>query len=170
MRIFFLIISLLFCIALDMSSKAFVEDTVFWTWKEICAHPEINSAATVEYCRDNTLSLTDFFSIHLSYNSGIAFSLPIRGLILQIITLLLIGGILYQYFSVEYPKKSKLLDAGYVLVLSWALSHAYERIFVGHVVDFIAVKYFAILNIADIFISVWAFLLILAYVILWKSR
>lgn len=170
MRIFFLITSLLFCIALDMSSKAFVEDTVFWTWKEICIHPELNSAATVEYCRDNTLSLTDFFSIHLSYNSGIAFSLPVRGIVLQIITLLLIGGILYQYFSVEYPKKSKLLDAGYVLVLSWALSHAYERIFVGHVVDFIAVKYFAILNIADIFISVWAFLLILAYVILWKSR
>ncbi|MDD2693870.1 MAG: signal peptidase II [Candidatus Gracilibacteria bacterium] len=170
MRIFFLTISLFFCIALDMGSKIFVEDTVFGTWKEICVHPEINSAATVEYCRDNIISFTDFFSLHLSYNSGIAFSLPIHGIMLQIITLLLIGGILYQYFSVEYPKKSKLLDAGYVLILSGALSHAYERIFVGHVVDFIAVKYFAILNIADIFISVGAFLLILAYVIFRKSR
>ena len=170
MRIFLLIISLFFCIALDMGSKAFVENTVFWTWKEICAHPELNSAATVEYCRDNTLSFTDFFSFHLSYNSGIAFSLPIRGIFLQLLTLFLIVGIMYQYVSVEYSKKSKLLDTGYILILSWALSHAYERIFVGHVVDFIAVKYFAILNIADIFISVWAFLLILAYVIFWKSR
>ena len=52
-----------------------------------------------------------------------------------------------------------------MLIFSGAISHAYERIFHGQVVDFIAVKYFAILNFADIFISIGAFLIFCAYVI-----
>ena len=113
--------------------------------------------------RDISIS-GEWLGLHLSYNSWVAFSLPIRGIVLQILTVLLIWGIIYQYIHEEYAKKSKLLDAGYTLILAWALSHAYERIFVGHVVDFIAVKYFAILNFADIFISVGAFLLIVYYI------
>ena len=47
--------------------------------------------------------------------------------------------------------------------MAGAISHAYERIFVGHVIDFIAVQYFAIFNFADIFISIGAALLFIAY-------
>jgi lipoprotein signal peptidase len=61
--------------------------------------------------------------------------------------------LLSVYIREEYPKNSRLLDTAYVAIFSGALSHAYERIFIGHVVDFIAVKYFAILNLADILIS-----------------
>lgn len=113
--------------------------------------------------RDVSL-LGDWIGLQLSYNTGVAFSLPIRGIVLQILTVLLIAGIVYQYIHEEYSKKSKLLDAWYVLILAWALSHAYERIFVGHVVDFIAVKYFAILNFADIFISIGAACIVCYYI------
>ncbi|MBP9779019.1 signal peptidase II [Candidatus Gracilibacteria bacterium] len=106
----------------------------------------------------------DFIQLKLSYNTGIAFSFPIEGIPLQIITVVLIGAIVYQYLTIEYNKKSKLLDIAYVLILSGAISHAYERIFIGHVIDFIAVKYFAILNFADIFISVGVFFLFVYYV------
>jgi signal peptidase II len=106
----------------------------------------------------------DWIGLRLSYNSGVAFSLPIRGLFLQMLTVVLIGGIIYHYIREEYERKSKLLDAGYALILAGAISHAYERIFEGHVIDFIAVKYFAILNFADIFISIGAFLIIIFYV------
>ena len=107
--------------------------------------------------------LGQYFGFQLSYNSGIAFWLPITGLPLQIITIALIFWLLWYYFVTEYPKKSKLLDAGYALIMAGAISHAYERIFVGHVIDFIAVQYFAILNFADIFISIGAALLFIAY-------
>jgi signal peptidase II len=76
----------------------------------------------------------------------------------------LIIGIIFLYAREEFQKNSKIIDIGYVLILSGGLSHAYERIFIGHVVDFIAVKYFAILNFADIFISIGAFLIIFFYV------
>jgi signal peptidase II len=112
----------------------------------------------------------EYLGLKLSYNTGIAFSLPIRWVFLQIITILILLGLGYYYLKEEYPKRSSLLDMGYGLILAWALSHAYERIFIGHVVDFISVKYFAILNFADIFISVWALLIIFAYVRLHRTR
>lgn len=106
----------------------------------------------------------EYLGIQLSYNTGIAFSIPIRWLPLQVITILLIIAIVYQYIFDEYQKKSKLLDIWYVFILAWALSHAYERIFIGYVVDFIAVKYFAILNFADILISIGAMCVIFYYI------
>jgi len=112
----------------------------------------------------------EYFWFQLSHNNGVAFSLPITGLPLQIITVILVIGILYQYLREEYQKKSLLLDIGFIFIISWALSHAYERIFIGHVVDFIAVKYFAILNFADIFISVWVFLIVCFYVFFQEPR
>ncbi len=164
MRIFAIVISAIILIGFDLGSKYFVEENLFGSAQAICNSPETNSAATREYCEDDRVSLVgEYLGIELSYNTGVAFSLPIRGLALQVLTALLIAGIIYQYIREEYTKKSKLLDIGYTLILAWALSHAYERIFIGHVVDFIAVKYFAILNFADIFISIWAGLLIIYY-------
>ncbi len=112
----------------------------------------------------------EYFGFQLFHNSWIAFSLPITGTPLQIITILLVGVLIYTYFHYEYPKKQTLLDIGYTMILAWAFSHAYERIFIWHVVDFISVKYFAILNFADIFISVWAFFIIVYYVFFESSR
>ncbi|MBX9809516.1 signal peptidase II [Candidatus Gracilibacteria bacterium] len=109
--------------------------------------------------------LGEYLGFQLSYNPGIAFSLPITGLPLQIITALLVIGLIVYYAKEEYPKNSFLLDTGYGFILAGAISHAYERIFIGYVVDFISIKYFAILNFADIFISIGAcFIFFLYYV------
>jgi lipoprotein signal peptidase len=56
--------------------------------------------------------------LQLSYNSGVAFSLPITGLPLQLITIILILGLIYHYIREEYTKKSQLLDVGYSLILA----------------------------------------------------
>lgn len=92
MRIIAIVISVLILIGFDMSSKYFVEQKVFGTWQSICASPESNSAATTEYCDDDRVSLIgEYLGIELSYNTGVAFSLPIRGIVLQILTVLLIA-------------------------------------------------------------------------------
>ena len=59
-----------------------------------------------------------YVGVRLSYNDGVAFSLPIRGLILQCITILLILAIWYHYIRVEYQKHSRLLDIGYILIIA----------------------------------------------------
>lgn len=95
-----------------------MENILFGSEKSICLEPMMHSFATTPYCTDNTIPLTSWFSIHLSYNTGIAFSVPIRGLLLQGITILLIIAIGWQYLRIEYPKKSKLLDIGYISILA----------------------------------------------------
>ncbi|MBC7498797.1 signal peptidase II [Candidatus Gracilibacteria bacterium] len=105
----------------------------------------------------------EYVTLRLSHNEGIAFSLPIEGIYLKVLTIFLVVAIFLYYILVEYVKNSRLLDIGYSLIFAGALSHGYERIFKGYVVDFISVEYFAILNFADIFISIGACLLFIAY-------
>ena len=78
MRKIVIIISIFFLVFLDLGSKIFVENTIFGSWKAICVNPELNTSATREYCQENTIILSEFFTIRLSYNEGIAFSLPIE--------------------------------------------------------------------------------------------
>jgi len=159
--LFFFIIC--FVIWLDVVSKIYIEGDLFGTAKIICQDPMNNSFASVSYCENNTIQINPYFAIQLSYNAWVAFSFPIHGIPLQILTICLIAGICFYYFRYELPKKSWFLDIGFAMILGWALSHAYERIVVGHVVDFISVKYFAIFNFADIFISIGACILFFAY-------
>ena len=191
MRKYLLFSLLMVCLLLDFVTKVYFDQ---YSWQKFCyiwspyivstnensIRPTENIGLLIGNCSTDAHTGQDFYEsvfkdiyqpilgayvgVRLSYNTGVAFSFPLHGILLQWTTILLILAILYQYIRVEYLKNSNILDVGYMLIIAWALSHAYERIFVGHVVDFIAVKYFAILNFADIFISVWVFLILLAYV------
>ena len=144
-RIAIIVFSIIGLISIDFLSKQYIQD--------------ILAGRVHEYFP----IAWEYLGVSLSYNSGIAFSLPITGIPLQIITLAIVMGLCIYYFYLEYPKKRKLLDIWYSLIISWALSHTYERIYIWHVIDFISVKYFAILNFADIFISIGACFILYVY-------
>lgn len=153
LRIFFICIWIGFLVVIDVISKYWAESALMW--------------------KVSLQIIPDFVTLKLAYNPGIAFSLPIEWVPLQIITIMLIGALIYYYIHDEYGKHLWFLDCAYMLILAWAIAHAYERIMVGHVVDFIAVKYFAILNFADIFISIGVGILIIYYSVYeyrWKPR
>ncbi len=158
MRIFAIISSIIILIGLDQYSK-YLFGWVFQSWIFDCFPIDIQSECITRYIP----IIGEYLGITVSHNTGIAFSLPLRGLLLQMITIGLIIWLVVYYIYEEYPKKSHLIDTAYVCILAWSIAHGYERIFIGHVVDFISVKYFAILNLADILISIWAILIILAY-------
>lgn len=113
--------------------------------------------------------LSEYFGIKLIYNTGIAFGLPISGIFLQLLTLAIILWLCYYYIVYEFPKKNRLLDLAFVCILSGALAHAYERIFEGRVIDFLALKYFAIFNFADICIT-FGGILFFFYIIFYESK
>lgn len=148
MRIFFLILSFTLLIATDVATKKFF---VSFLWN------------------DYIPLFHDILGLHIAYNSGIAFSIPLSWIALKCITIGIIGYLLYYYWKFDYPKKSPILDIWYIFILSGAFSHAYERIVIWHVIDFIDLKYFAIFNFADIFITVWAFFLFFFYVINYRK-
>jgi len=102
--------------------------------------------------------LWDNLFLKYTENTGIAFSIPIEWFFLKIITLILIIWIIIYFIKYEYPKKNKLLNLAFVLILSWAIANWFERIFYWKVIDFIGVKYFSVFNLADSFITIWAIL------------
>ena len=110
----------------------------------------------------------DFLKLSLVENSGIAFSLPIGGTFLKIITVSIIVLIIFYYF--KYEKKHTLNQIAFGLIVGWALGNWVERILNSAVIDFINLKYFAIFNFADIFINIWVIILIINYLNLCKKK
>lgn len=95
--------------------------------------------------------IKDFFSLHFIANQYIAFSLPLKGLSLNIlIFIILISLIIYlrKLFLINDQKNFLFL----VLIFSGAVSNFYDRINYGFVIDYFDLKYFTIFNIADILI------------------
>ncbi|PID84066.1 signal peptidase II [Candidatus Gracilibacteria bacterium] len=167
MRKFVIIISIIILIAIDAISKWFFHG-VFQAMVFGCPYTGTSSISCVSVADERILYqyfplLSDIFGIQLSYNTGVAFSFHIPGFFLKILTLVLVIAIGVYFVFTEYPKKSKLLDIGYVCILAGALSHTYERIFHGYVIDFFSLKYFAIFNFADIIISIGVIFILFYY-------
>lgn len=121
-----------------------------------------------KYWAENILTqeiilIPNFLSFQYAQNTGIAFSLPLTGVALKIVTVILIFGIFYYYWKEERSKKSSLLNVSYCLIFAWAIWNAWERLLRNYVTDFISVEHFAIFNIADSCISIWALGIIYYY-------
>lgn len=106
------------------------------------------------------LVIPGFFSITSTSNTGIAFSIPLQGILLIIVTIVvMLAGVWYVYRQVQWRKKLAQLICG--LVLGGALGNLYDRIFHGSVTDFISVSVFPVFNLADSFIFIGVVLFIL---------
>lgn len=108
------------------------------------------------------------FDLLLVYNTGAAFSFlsDVGGWqrwILAGISLLVSGGI--SVWLWRLPKQQVMLGVALTLVLGGAVGNLYDRVVLGHVIDFISVYAgswrFATFNIADSAISIGAVLLAL---------
>ena len=113
------------------------------------------------YLSSETISIIPWLlSIEYVRNPGIAFSLPLTWNLLKIVTLILIFVIIIYYIKEERPKKNPLLDIWFAAIFSGALWNAWERIFLSSVTDMIAVERFAVFNLADSLICIWACILL----------
>ena len=128
------ILLILWLIWLDALSKHWATHTLEWTMSII----------------------PNFLSLRYAENIGIAFSIPLTGTLLKIITVILIFGIFWYYEKEERQKKSTLLNISYSLIFAGAIWNAWERIFREYVTDMISVTHFAIFNLADSYITIWA--------------
>tara|TARA_B110000438_G_C15736478_1_gene616566 strand:+ start:879 stop:1328 length:450 start_codon:yes stop_codon:yes gene_type:complete len=113
---------------------------------------------------NNFLTVTYFLDIAHIHNYGIAFGL-FAGLVpywtITIISLIVSGFILYM-FIISNNKNEKL---GLLLILAGAISNISDRTVNGYVVDFIYMHYnnyyWPAFNLADIYISLGVFILVL---------
>lgn len=111
-----------------------------------------NLAST--YFQEKISILWDLLFLKYTENTWIAFSINVP--LLKLITIILIIWIFYYYFKEEAQKNNKLIDLSFWLILAWAIWNWIERLFNSSVIDFIWIQSFAIFNLADSFITIWA--------------
>ena len=93
----------------------------------------------------------EIFQFSLAENYYIAFSIPFTGVILNFAVLLIII-ILMGYFFQQVKKKQNSETLPLLFIIFGALSNLFDRLRHGYVVDYFDLKWFTVLNIADMMI------------------
>ena len=105
-------------------------------------------------------------------NRGAAFGiLQDSRLFFIILTLVIVAALVY-YFVKNYKKNHKILNIALAMIISGAIGNFYDRLFQGYVVDFIEFAFvkFPVFNIADIFVTLGSFLMIIYLIFFEESE
>ncbi len=90
-------------------------------------------------------------------NTGIAFGTPLPGIHI-IIPLILLG--IWFFMIRSWKQFSEYEKIGFVCLFTGWLMNALERAIFGSVTDMVSIQHFAVFNVADIAVTLWAFILI----------
>jgi signal peptidase II len=99
------------------------------------------------------------FTIHHVHNSGIAFGLLSSATAVVIVLTALAVGWMVAFFA-RSGARHPVLPVGLGLVLGGSLSNLADRIRLGHVTDFLDLRYWPAFNLADTFIVVGVLVLL----------
>jgi signal peptidase II len=110
--------------------------------------------------------INHLLSFSFTPNYYMAFSLPLGGQALNMAVLAVVLGLLaYILYLLSQPTRKKLEIICLIIILSGALSNIWDRLVYGYVIDYLALRYFTVFNLADAMISGGALA-----VILWNLR
>ncbi|MCK5416354.1 signal peptidase II [Candidatus Parcubacteria bacterium] len=109
----------------------------------------------------------DWIGFRFVENYNIAFSLPLGGLFLNILVVIILLCLIIFAIDLSIKKQTVKLFLISNVILG-AASNLYDRFRYGFVIDYLDVKYFTVLNVADIMISVG--LIILAIILLREEK
>ena len=114
-----------------------------------------------KYIFYNQEYLMKTFLIEPAFNTWIAWSIPMSYLLIYVVAILVIWVLLYFF------KKKQIPLIPTALIISWALWNIIDRITFGWVRDFINIWKlpliwpYPIFNLADVFLLIWIFILII---------
>lgn len=116
--------------------------------------------------------IPDVFSLQYHENTGAVWGIMSgRVQFLSIFTFLILLFIVYLYLKIPQDKKYNPLKLISVFIIAGAVGNLIDRIFLGHVVDFIYFELinFPLFNIADSYLTVSCILLFLLAVFYYKD-
>jgi len=96
--------------------------------------------------------ISDDVGLQLSYNTGVAFSLPVRGLFAAALSIVII--IFLLVFFLRGTNKGILTDLAFGFIIGGALGNLLDRFLHGAVIDFFSVYSWPAFNIADAAITI----------------
>jgi signal peptidase II len=112
---------------------------------------------------DENVNVVGPFSIHHVQNSGIAFGLFAQATGVVIVLTLVAIGWMIVYFS-RSGARHPLLPVAVGLLIGGSMSNLADRIRLGHVTDFLDLRYWPAFNLADSFIVIGVAILLGALV------
>ncbi len=120
------------------------------------------------------IDLLPFLALFRTYNTGIAFSMLSSFGDIGLIVISLVISVFIVYLALRSTPRQLLARLGFALILGGAMGNVIDRAIYGHVVDYILLHTpnwsFAVFNLADIFISAGAFLVVVEEFIGWRDE
>lgn len=133
---------------------------------------------TKQYVEDHMalgaqIDLLPFFALYHTRNTGIAFSMlsefGVTGLV--VLTLGVIGFV--SWLAVKTDRSQTVARIGFALIIGGAIGNLIDRVTLGYVIDMFLfhtpVWSFAIFNVADVFITVGAVLVVIQEFLTWRG-
>lgn len=106
--------------------------------------------------------ISGFLDLSLSYNTGVAFSIPIPNRAMIFLTpLLILALIIFIIRSCSIARRATNIIL--MLFVAGALGNFINRLWTGAVIDFIDFSFWPSFNFADMYLTVGIFLLIVFY-------
>lgn len=103
-----------------------------------------------------------YLSFKTTLNEGIAFSIPFPKTLLLICNILIFI-IFFWFLASHLNLKKSLSQISFIFFIAGALGNIIDRALYGKVIDFIHVSYFSVFNLADIYLTLCALLLLIFY-------
>ena len=120
------------------------------------------------------VEIMPFFSLYLTYNTGVAFSFLSNVGSGGLIALTLVITCVMLYLWRKVPADQQLASLGFALVVSGALGNLIDRLTKGHVIDFFLfhtqTRAFAVFNVADSYITLGAVAIITEELLLLRAK
>lgn len=106
--------------------------------------------------------LGNLLQLSLSYNPGIAFSIPIPNVVMMILTPIILGLVAWV-ISQTCDLKQTITKLCLILIFTGGFGNLINRIWTGAVIDMISFSFWPSFNLADSYLTIGAFLIILFY-------
>ena len=120
------------------------------------------------------VELLPFLALYRTYNTGVAFSMfaSFSDTILIVVSIAVIVFILY--LASRSTSRQWFARIGFTLIIGGALGNLIDRAVYGHVIDYTflhtPVWSFAVFNLADVFITIGAGMVLLEEFLLWRHQ
>ncbi|MBI4994306.1 signal peptidase II [Candidatus Peregrinibacteria bacterium] len=106
--------------------------------------------------------IPQFFQLVLSFNKGIAFSIPIPNAAMIFLTPLLAAALIWLIIKNCSPEK-RATKFCMIFIAAGAIGNFINRLWTGAVIDFLDFSFWPSFNLADAYLTIGALLLIIFY-------
>lgn len=128
----------------------------------LAAADALSKYAAQKFLQEPLQIIPNFLQFYASKNTGVAFSIPVPNTVMLLLTPLLLAVLIYA-IALTCQLQKNITRAALLLITVGGVGNYFDRIRHGGVTDFIDFSFWPSFNLADSYLTVGVFLLIVFY-------